>query len=579
MTGQSVVARVRATLLGIAVAQAGILAAAAALIFGWVGAAIVIAVSMWRFRHVRSLERAALWVEERDRTLQYELVTSVDPRYQGRDAHASPGPLLKRAATRQLWPAVLVLLVAFGARAGIDSMRQWLATTRDRRSDTTVKNRLSPLVASVVPPAYSHVPAFTVKEPAAITSLPGSAITFRGSGGWQSVASMSATATVVRLADGVASRLVVLTPLVDAPPTVELAAPERDSTLRTADAQLPLIARATDDFGLADGYFEIIITGGEEESGGVQGRTLTIGRSSLGDARTAMLRTTLAFNTLGLHPGDVISIRAIARDGNTVTGPGVGTSDTRTFRLATSQEYDSTTVTPAPPSAADSAYMTQRMIVLATQALLGRMRRRPPVARDTVVQGSARLADRQEALRTRVYELLTNSEAMPAAERLLFDTAYAAMTDASNNLEIADPGTALPHERRALGVLDSVRAMQRRYYLRGQPPTIVVNISRVRLTGTEKPNAGERTPALPSDSIARRLAVALSRVGGPAMADSLALMAVAAYHVSPELAGSLGQASAALRAGRDPAPALARARRLLDWSVSVDTGQTGWVAP
>src|SRR5581483_11699660 len=249
-------------------------------------------------------------------------------------------------------------------------------------------------------------------------------------------------------------------------------------------------------------YFEIIITGGEEESGGVRGRTLTIGRSSLGDARTAMLRTTLAFNTLGLHPGDVISIRAIARDGNTVTGPGVGTSDTRTFRLATSQEYDSTTVTPAPPSAADSAYMTQRMIVLATQALLGRMRRRPPVARDTVVQGSARLADRQEALRARVYELL------------------------------------------ALGVLDSVRAMQRRYYLRGQPPTIVVNIPRVRLTGTEKPNAGERTSALPSDSISRRLAVALSRVGGPAMADSLALMAVAAYHVSPELAGSLGQASA-----------------------------------
>lgn len=559
--------------------QAVILAAATALILGWVGAGVVIAILAWRSRHVRSLERAALWVEERDRTLQYALVTSVDPRYEGREATAAPALFLRRAAMWQLLPAGLALLIAFGIRAGFGPVWRWRHASRDGRRAVVSVNRLSPLVASVVPPAYSHLPTFDVKEPATITSLPGSSITFRGSAGWQSVASMPATATVVRLTDGAASRLVVLTPLPDAPPTIELTAPERDSTLRTADAIMPLVARATDDIGLADGYFEIIVTGGEEESGGIRGRTVTIGRSSFGDAKAAALRATLAFHTLGLHPGDVISIRAIARDGNTVTGPGVGASDTRTFRLATRQEYDSTNVTPAPPSVADSAYMTQRMIVLATRALLARIRHRPPVARDTVVKESAHLADRQEALRARVYELLSNQEAMPNAERVLFDTAYAAMTDASNSLEIAEPVTALPREMRALGALDSVRAMQHRYYLRGQPPTIVVNISRVRLSGKEKPDVGARAPAVPSDSISRRLVAALSRLDGPAMADSLAVMEVAAYTVSPALAATLGQASAALRAGRDPAPALARARRMLDWTVSVDTSRTGWVAP
>jgi hypothetical protein len=63
------------------------------------------------------------------------------------------------------------------------------------------------------------------------------------------------------------------------------------------------------------------------------------------------------------------------------------------------------------------------------------------------------------------------------------------------------------------------------------------------------------------------------------MADSLASMQVAAYGVNPALAASLGDAANALRGGRDPAPALAHARHLLDWAVRIDTARMGWVAP
>ena len=48
------------------------------------------------------------------------------------------------------------------------------------------------------------------------------------------------------------------------------------------------------------------------------------------------------------HSGNCLSIRAVARDGNTVGGPGIGTSETRTFRLAKAEEYQGVGVEGAP---------------------------------------------------------------------------------------------------------------------------------------------------------------------------------------------------------------------------------------
>jgi len=615
------VRRVRAALATIIVVQGLLAGAAVGVLVASVRGGEVVAVAVgllaaagvvWRSRAVFSLEGAALWVEERDRALQYALVTAVDPRYRGHRAPAYEGALLRRAALRAIGSALGALVLAIGIRTlaithrGMRFDRARAATAPGRERPVS---RLTPLVAHVAPPAYSHVPGRDVREPTSIASLVGTMVTLRGPGDtaglrasvgaralsvvadgdthWQAAVSMPATATVVRLSDRGTDRLVVLSPIPDAPPTVELVAPARDSTMRAAHGTVPLVARASDDIGLADGYFEVIVSAGEEETGGVQGHTFTIARTSFHDVRSASLGGGLALDSLRLNPGDVVSIRAVARDGNTVSGPGVGTSDTRTLRVATKEEYDSIAVEGAPPPGADSSYMSQRLIVLATQDLLRRMGRRPPVARDTVVKFARRLGEREQRLKDKVYTLLYGGdqgggEAMPVAERVLFDTAYHAMNDASMSLAIAEARGALPRELVALAALDSVRKMQHRLYLRGQPPTIVVNTARVRMTGTERPDAGPRTPAVPTDSVSRRLARQLAVIGRlpvVAIGDSLALMQVAAYGVSPALAAALGDAATATRGGQDPTPAMARARRMLAGPVRVDTGRTAWVSP
>lgn len=610
------VARVRAVLVGIVVARAALVGAAVALIGvavrqqagvdAIVGVIVALGV-IWRSRRVVSMERVALWIEEGDPALRYALVTAVDARYPTHTAPPYAGSLLRRAVVRAIGPAVGALAVALVLAL---AARQWWSIQRVASGDrggraAEIASRLTPLVARVTPPEYSHQPEHELREPTSVSSLVGSDVVLSGPGdtnglrvaignkgiattisgrGWQATMVMPATATVVRLTDRGHDRTVVLTPIPDAPPTVELTAPARDSTMRVAQGTLPLSARASDDIGLSDGYFEVIVTAGEEESGGVKGHTLAIARVSFANARTGTFGGGLVLDALHLNPGDVVSIRAIVRDGNTVSGPGVGTSDTRTFRLATKSEYDSVTVDPTAMLPIDSTYMSQRLIVQATQALLKRMARRPPVARDTVVKTTRVLAGKQEVLKAKVYQLLYGSDdaasplgqAMSAVEHVLFDTAYHAMGDAAVGLEIADPHEALPRELVALAALDSVRKLQHRFYLRGQPPPIVVNVPRVRMTGTEKPEIGPLTAAVPTDSVTRRIAAWLAAIGrtsralrGPGVLDSLAIMQAAAYGVSPPLASALGDASKALNDGGDPVPALARARRIVSGSTRV----------
>jgi hypothetical protein len=411
------------------------------------------------------------------------------------------------------------------------------------------------------------------------------------SGGWQATVVMPPKPSAVQLDDRTPARsfqrLVILDPVPDQPPTVVLTAPARDTVIREpATGTLTLTAEATDDIGLADGAFEYIISSGEEDAGGVKGREGKLGQQTFAlrtgaNTLTGTLHATLSYTDLGLKGGDVLSIRAVVHDNNAVSGAGQGTSETRTIRIATKQEYDSIAVEGAPPSAADSAYMSQRMILLATEAI--RKREVQGVVRDTVVKASRVLEQKQQTLRQRVYELLyggdeegggQGGETMPEAERVLFDTAYQAMTDAAGELGIASPKTALPPERVALAMLDSVRKMQHRLYLRGTPPTIVVNIQRVRLAGTEAPNPGPRTPGPEADTLrlhtAKRFWAAVSRLSGDPSAvqpkdavDSLSALRVDALSVSPLLAAALTEAVDSLEAHHDAGVLLRRARGYL----------------
>jgi hypothetical protein len=614
----------QAALVGVAVGMF-VVAIGAESVVGWASGIGVAGVMLWRSRRVWSLAHAALWVEERDPGLQYQLVTAVDPSYAGWPAPMYSGPLLRRAAVRAIGPAVVGLgvVVVVSHLLAVHHVRIVGPRSiggRDTRTSGAVANRLTPLSAHVVPPAYSRLPTQDLKEPSSIATLVGSAVVLRGSGdangvraelrstsgslgaltangdgdGWRVALTMPSTPGLVKLSDGVHERLVVLAPIPDAPPVVELTAPARDSVMREAHGTLSLEAKASDDLGLASGEFEIIVSSGSEDEGGVHGSTQTVGRVAFGDVRTGTLRGGFALDSL--KPGEIVSIRAIVRDGNTVSGPGIGTSETRTYRVATKEEYDSIAVEGAPPPGIDSSYMSQRMIVIATRALLGRMSGRHPVPRDTVVAASRKLGAREDELKYKVQRILRGGErgegeAMSAEERVQFDTALASMTDASMSLAIAEPKEALPRELVALAALDSVRKMQHRLYLRGKPPTIVVNLGRVRMHGTSKPAAGPWTAEVGSarDSVRRRLRIGLEEIvggaqtsgrgkmGRPGLADSLTILQVDALTIDPTLAGVLGEAVSAVRGGADPGPALSRARRMLNGAATADTSRSGWV--
>ena len=565
----------------------------------------VATIRMWRRRYAYSVQRVGLWLEERIPGLEYALVTVLDP-------HMPPDPVLRErmesriravnlpeVALRVAVPAyarvaVTVLVVAFLLARVMPlsaTNRPAFEPSTGSGSTKTVR-RLVGLSVHISPPAYAHAPSVDMTNPSTITALVGSTITIRGpgtpdglvapfpvrssAGGWAIAFPMPRDAAPLQLSDTPDSRVIALLPRPDEPPAVVLSLPSSDTLYRVAPKTIVLEAKATDDIGLADGWFECIISTGESE-GNFKSITDTIGRAKFSDSRTGAMH---AVFSVTLAPGSQLSIRALARDGNTVTGPGVGSSETRTIRIARPGEYDSLAIAPAAPPILDKALMSQRMLVMQTEALVAKRKR---LDHAHWVSEATRLAGIQEALRQEVDDILNGSSADSSGERedvdaarggagaitgtrerTYFQAAYQAMTDAARALGVALPDTALPPERRALSALDSARVMNR-LYLRGTPPTIVVNTARVRLAGPAGgPSADTAAPARrsPSPRADSLRAIVLRYIeGSTPRSDSLSLLQVAAAPIDTALATALGEAAAA----RDNArlrEALLRVRRV-----------------
>jgi hypothetical protein len=303
--------------------------------------------------------------------------------------------------------------------------------------------------------------------------------------------------------------------------------------------------------------------------------------------------------SLSLGEGDVVSIRAIVQDGNRLTGPGLATSDTRTFRIARADEYDSVSVEAAAPARIDSSAMSQRMIILMTERLV---REQSGLTRPQLVRRSTEIADLEDRIRLRVHEILFPSEAAggtaggdqgsapethghseeengPKNADLL--AAYNALWEAVRSLRIAEPAPALPPMRVALAALDKVR-LANRLYLRGTPPPVIVDLARVRMTGKEKGAGSLRSPLLPADSARARLAVSFAAAldllpGRSAEAvRALTLLQVDALASAPPFGVALGEALDAFRRGRDATLPLLRARRALLGEPAATPGLSQW---
>lgn len=596
---------------------------------------IVSAYLLWRSRRLLSTDRVALWIEERVPELHYSLVTAMEhgssPFVGGMEAaiqRQDIGGITWLSLRKRLLPAVGALLLAAGllyispsTAFGRGGLFPRLGSANSANV-IPVGSRLNDIEAVVTPPAYTGERASTLDDPSSVTALVGSRIAIRGRGassgitavvgnnaqvvsgtsdGWSLTFTMPAKPAPLTLKDRQYDRIIVLDPRPDNPPKIALTSPARDSTLRVPQLVVHLDATVSDDIGLNGGYFEYMITSGSGEI--FSARTITTPVVHFSGSRSGSLTATLSLADLKLSQGDIVSIRAIAQDVNTLTGPGLATSDTRTFRIARADEYDSVAVDPAAPLPVDTAAMSQRMLIIATEKLV---KERTKISRKDLVRRSGELGDLEDKIRKRVesvlYELDGGAEEAPDASAApdpsktlegeesdegravsnpdLFE-AFNALWAAVRSLQIAEPDSALPPMRVALKALDRAR-LANRLYLRGMPPKVVVDIARVRMSGKDKGTANVRTPRTPADSIrvdlSRRFndAVELIDKKPAEAARAFSLMQVQALSVSPQLATALGEAVDAFRKGRDATLPLLRARRALDGNPQSSPGLPLW---
>ena len=624
----------------------------------WLAAAAVTLLLLWRGRRARSLAATALWIEEHVPSLQYALVTSLEQQPE------RPSPLLAREVERHRWEsailpralwravapplvgigvaAALLLLLPSGVVARVRAPRAGDALERPPLSRPADASRLAPLVARVIPPPYAGLAATTFDEPSTIEGLAGSRVEIEGRGAgegviatlgnteiaadtrgprWQLSLTMPLAPGALRLRDRDFDRLIVLDARPDSAPVVTLTTPARDTILRTPTGRIVVHGEARDALGLASTWLEYIISSGQGES--FRFRSGVLARRSHDGARQSTIEAVVTIDSLRLTPGDVVHMRLVGRDRNPAQDAGTGASETRVVRIARTGEYDSVAVEGAPPPEADTSAISQRMLILLTEALV---RREPRLARDTVIRESRAIADDQTRLRRRVGEIIfsrltgeesaehshegeeergemTAEELLRAAEeatehgagevldfaegespvvainRPLLE-AYNAMWSAAGELNIGAPRRALPHMYAALAAIERARQAER-VYLRGRPATVVVDVNRARLAGKRDslPPAARaplpsRAGAAPSQRLAR--AAELIDQNRQAAIDSLMLLRIDVLASSPSGAAALGDVVAALRQGRDVASTLARARDVLAGPPRSDAAMGTW---
>lgn len=585
---------------------------------------------LWWWRGVFSRERVALWLEERVPTLRFSLAALVDApqtpfrsQLEARVRDARFANVLSLATLRLVGiPAALLVASQFVVAPLVSSMARDSRVSGlapDSRGDATSGAAALRYSATIAPPAYAKQRTLTIDNPSSIAALVGSAIRFSGAFAMQ--ATMPTRPTILRLESNGSMRMVALEPRADSTPRVVLELPARDTVIVQPSGGLRLAAVARDDIGLTSGWFEIIVSSGTGET--FTFRTAVLGRASVNGARDMRLATILPLDSLRLEPGDVVHLRAVARDANPAAAIGTGSSETRTLRVPRAGELDSLAIEAAPPPEVDQSAMSQRMLIIVTERLVARMR---SLSRETLATESASIAREQARLRKRVGEIiftrltgadhvdedataamddtLSPAEALlkAASEATNISTeehaheeggpvigvnrplleAFNAMWAAERRLGVSEPRQALPHMHAALDAIQRARAAER-LYLRGRPPRIVLDIPRIRLTGKrdgiEPVDRTRRDSELAATLAMRaRFAAALDLLTSDsalAAVDTLMVIRVDALGEQPELAAALGSAIDQLRAGRDATESLVATHRLLAGK-PVTSSQTRW---
>ncbi|MEO7218690.1 MAG: hypothetical protein ABI026_10900 [Gemmatimonadaceae bacterium] len=569
---------------------------------------------LWRGRYVLSKRRVALWMEERAPSLNYALVTASDPLATG-DISLLQAEIDRSNFDISVRPAVLTPViyagVALSVMAGAFAAALTFASTHSKATPTSsappdglsadAPNRLLHVTARISPPPYAHAGATTLDDPSTITGLVGGVVTITGSGrpggidatvsgasakvvesgqNWRLIFVMPQKATIVALRDRRYDRVMAVIPVSDQPPSVVLIQPTRDTVWRRVPSgSISFIARADDDVGLANGHIEYTVTTGTGEI--FKSRTSSAGATLFKGNRSGRLSTSLMFAQLGLTEGAILSVRAVVSDNNALTGPAISTSDTRTFRVARSDEYDSLAVEAAPPPPEQRSLLTQRMLIVSAESLF---KKRQALAAREYIKSAGRIGADQADLRKKVYNILYEQDEAGGEGGVEGDDeelnpqlvinrdlkqAYDAMWDAERSLNIGEINIALPFMTAAAHALDRAR-LANRLYLRGRPPRLVVDIGKVRLTGKDRGVSNRSTVQRQrSDTATMRLnrsldaALTIARTDPAHFVDALIRLRAESSSTNSSFSSSIGDAVDSLRAGKAATEPLTRARRAL----------------
>jgi len=600
----------------------------------------VVVFAGWRIAHPPPARRFALLAEERIPELENRLITAFDVsvgdpeslvarafvadaerRLAGIEVHGvSPlrlgAPLLVLVTS---WAVALAFALAFPTAAR-EAWGRWTHPRdayeqrwREVRANTLPAVAETPMPAfdemrwRVTPPAYTGLGAAEGRGDEPLQALAGSRVRLRSAffdrwdavrairigggqlpvhrdrGEWwvewtQAPGERGLALEAVAHGEAVSRRVVPVVVIPDRAPDVELTAPTQDLVLASAHGRVAVRATAADDYGIGDFDLAWSRTRGSGESFQyVEGRWPFSSLSRGGNGASG--ERVLDLDAMQLEPGDVIHVRAVARDRNTVTGPGESVSRTRVIRVARPEEMDQVnTDVGFPMELPKDPLLSQRMLLIRTERLNADRARIPA---EQLRARAAEIASDQGRLRERVGEQIFtratagmqdpatergfteeggaghhDAPAQPAAQppaagtqafsQQVLDAASAAtgqgtidevshkhdadpilsvdqgllrlynvMWAAERQLNQAAPDSALPQQREALRIIDELRKAERLY-----PSANVrvdpVNVDSARGQGKLDEAAPTARAAAPALPTADALLAEIDRVAGRA---------------------------------------------------------------
>lgn len=361
------------------------------------------------------------------------------------------------------------------------------------RELTPVVQDSNVITVRVMPPPYTRRSVETHENPTQLTVITGSRVRAEAASGrvlreWVAAKSESLE---LHAGENMAPRFLSVVVVPDAPPTVRIVEPGRDSAFATPTGSLRIGVESRDDLGLASLALRYT-----KASGGGENVTFTEGEVPLNvqrvNDRLWQATANWVLDPLGLADGDVVVYRAVSRDRN----PGGEVAESDAFLVEIGRAAEIASAGFALPSEEKKYAISQQMVIYKTEQLLADRARHP----NDWLEQTRMIGVEQRMVRAEVVflsggevedEVEEAAHSHELAEGRLENQGRAEMVRALNFMSRAEAqlndgnaADALVFERQALASLE--RALdRRRYFLRTLPDRSRIDTTR-RLTGERR---------------------------------------------------------------------------------------------